>query len=180
MEKDARRHAPTHKLRDRVLHEAKQLLVIFIYLWVMFGLFVLDDRIILRQRGLTFTLRDGFALLNALTLSKVMLVAEEIDLARWIRRGPLIYPILFDALLLSILFICFNILEHVATGLLAHKTLAASVPAIGGGGVVGLVCVAVILFVALTPFIAFRRVSRELGPGRLNAILFGSRTREDR
>src|SRR6266550_8367749 len=61
--------------------------------------------------------------------------------------------------------------------LVAIKTFLASIPAIGGGGLAGVVCVAVILFVALIPFFAFRNVSRELGPGRLNAMLFGTTTK---
>jgi hypothetical protein len=39
------------------------------------------------------------------------------------------------------------------------------------------VCVAVILFVSLIPFFAFRNVDRELGPGQLNAMLFGAATK---
>ena len=37
----------------------------------------------------------------------------------------------------------------------------------------GLASVALILFVMLIPFFAFRNVSRELGRGRLEAMVFG-------
>jgi hypothetical protein len=50
------------------------------------------------------------------------------------------------------------------------------VPAIGGGGLAGVLCVAVILFVSLIPFFAFRFISRELGADRLNAMLFSAGT----
>jgi hypothetical protein len=72
-----------------------------------------------------------------------------------------------------VLFICFHIVEHTVIGLFHGETIAASIPAIGGGGFAGLLCVAVILFIALIPFFGFRAVSRELRPGRLNAMLFG-------
>jgi hypothetical protein len=175
-----RPHAHKHNFWERALTEAKRLSVIFFYLWVILGLFVLNERIVLRQRGMAFTLKDGFAVMNALALAKVMLVAEDMNLVRWIRSRPLIYPILLESILLTVILIFFNIIEHLAVGLLERKTLAASVPAIGGGGLVGAVCVAVILFVALIPFIAFRHVSRELGPGRLNAMLFGTKAPDDR
>ena len=58
-------------------------------------------------------------------------------------------------------------------GLVVGETLAVSVPTIGGGGVIGLVCVALILFISLVPYFAFRRVSRELGPGRMREMLLG-------
>ena len=47
----------------------------FLYLWVLFGLFVLNERIILGQRGISLPLQ-GFAVLNALILAKVMLIAD--------------------------------------------------------------------------------------------------------
>jgi hypothetical protein len=62
----------------------------------------------------------------------------------------------------------------VAIGLFDGETIAASIPAICGGGFAGLDCVAVIVFITLIPFFGFRAISRELGPGRLNAMLFGT------
>jgi hypothetical protein len=60
-------------------------------------------------------------------------------------------------------------------GLVHGESLAQDVPAIGGGGLVGVLCIALILFVSLIPFFAFRFVSRELGADRLNAMLFGTK-----
>lgn len=171
---DSRMGESTRTLRRRVVDEMRRFLVMFLYLWVLFGLFVLNERIILRQHGISFS-SQGFALINALVLAKVMLVAEDINLGRWLHGKPLIYPILHEAFVFAILFICFHIIEHVAVGLFQRETIAASIPAIGGGGFAGLVCVALILFFALIPFFAFRDVGRELGPGRLNAMLFNKR-----
>ena len=102
-----------------------------------------------------------------------MLVAENMRLARWLPRRPLIYRILFEGFLFSLLFIGFHVLEKVITGLIQGKEAAESVPAIGGGGLAGLASVALIMFVMLIPFFAFRNVSRELGRGRLEAMVFG-------
>lgn len=159
------------KMWDRALDEAKRFMVMFLYLWVLFGLFVLNERIILDQRGLSFS-SHGFALLNAFVLAKVMLVTEDLNLGRWMRRRPLIYPILFESLLLTVMFIWFHVVEHLVIGVFERETVAASIPSIGGGGLAKVFCVAVILFVALIPFFAFRNVGRELGPGQLNAMLF--------
>lgn len=172
-------HARKHKFWDAVLIEAKRLLIIFLYLWVIFGLFVLHERIVLRQSGMTFTWRDGFAAINALALAKVMLVAEDLNLARWIKNGPLIYPILLESATIAIILLVFKIIEESIIGLLKHKALASSASEVGGGGVVGMICFVVIAFVVLIPFIAFRHVGRELGPGRLNAMLFGTRIPDD-
>jgi hypothetical protein len=181
MDSNSHTNDRTFTLRERVLDETRRFVVMFLYLWVLLGLFVLNERIILGQRGIGFS-SHGFALLNALILAKVMLVTEDLNLGCWMRRRPLIYPILFESLVLTVMFICFHVAEHLVVGLVERETVAESVPAIGGGGLAGVVCVAVILFVALIPFFAFRNVGRELGPGQLNAMLFGTAAKvtEDR
>ena len=161
------------KLATRVADEMRRFAVLFIYLWILFGLFVLNERIVLGQRGIGFS-SQGFALINALVLAKVMLIAEDLNLGRWLDRRPLIYPILHDSLLFTVLFIAFHIVEKVVIGLVAGETVSTSLPAIGGGGVAGLLCVAVISFFGLIPFFAFRSFTRALGADRMNALLFGT------
>jgi hypothetical protein len=157
---------PRRKAKERI-----RFALMFFYLWALFLLFVLNEDVVLRQRGISFSVH-GFAFFNALVLAKVMLVAEDLDLGRWLQRRPLIYPILHESLLLTALFISFHVVEHIVIGWFKGETLAASVPHIGGGGLAGLACVAVILFVALIPFFACKHVGRELGEGRLRAMLF--------
>jgi hypothetical protein len=168
--------ARRRKVAGRLVEEVKRFLVIFLYLWVLFGLFALHQRIILRQEGINFT-EQGFALVNALVFGKVMLIAEDLEIGRRLRPQPLLYPILGDSILFSVLFIIFHVVEHVIIGLWEGETIAASVPVIGGGGLAGLVSVAVIYFAALTPFFALKHLSRELGEGRLKAMLFGTAIR---
>lgn len=161
-------------LKQRAMEEIRRFFVMFLYLWVLFGLFVLNEQIILRQHGIGFS-SQGFALINALVLAKVMLVAEDLNLGHWLRGRPLIYPIMHESFVFAVLFICFHVAEHVVVGWFKGETVAASVPAIGGGGFAGLLCVTLILFIALIPFFAFRNVDRALGEGRWRALLFGCR-----
>src|SRR5271168_5005850 len=121
MDSNSHTNDRTFGLRERVFDEARRFMVMFLYLWVLFGLFVLNERIILDQRGISFS-SHGFALLNALVLAKVMLVTEDLNLGRWMRRRPLIYPILFESLLLTIMFICFHVVEHLIVGLFKKET----------------------------------------------------------
>ena len=162
------------KLVSRAADEFRRFLVMFFYLWVLCGLFVLNERIILGQRGISLQFQ-GLAALNALILAKVMLIAEYFEFGARLRGRPLIYPIVANSLFLSVLFICFHVIEKVVIGLVQGESFAQSVPAIGGGGFVPVLCVALILFVSLIPFFAFRFVGRELGADRLNAMLFGTK-----
>jgi hypothetical protein len=167
-----------HRLLKRAVGETRRFGLMFAYLWALFVVFALVDGIILRRRGIVYV-SHGFALINALVLAKVMLVAEDLNLGHWLQRRPLIYPILHQSLLLAVLFIGFHVLEKVAAGVFAGESVAASVPTIGGGGMVGLVCVAVVLFLGLIPFFAFRELDRELGEGRLKAMLLGRADRAE-
>jgi hypothetical protein len=159
------------KIAAKAAEEARRFLVMFLYLWVLFSLFVLVEGIMLRKQGVGLTFQ-GFAIINALVLAKVMLVIENFDVARWLRGRPLIAIILYEALILTILFLCFHVLEHVLVGAFKGETLASSLPTIGGGGLAGLLSVAAIMFVAMVPFFAFKNVSRALEPGRLQALIF--------
>lgn len=165
------RHARAARLKERAIAEFKRFLVLFLYLWVLFGLFALHERIVLREQGINFT-AQGIALVNALVLAKVMLIAESFNFSRWLNRRPLIYPIIYDALLFAALFIAFHVVEDSLIGLIHGESVRASIPVIGGGGVLGLLCVAVILFVALIPYFAVKNLNLALGPGRLKALLF--------
>jgi hypothetical protein len=78
---------------------------------------------------------------------------------------------LHDTLLLSLLFIAFHFAEQRVVALIRGKSAVES--HVLAGGVGGLLSVVAILFVSLLPFFAFKYVSRELGEGKMNAILFG-------
>ncbi len=160
-------------LRRRALAEGKQFLVLFLYLWILFGLFVLNKRIILQQDGIDYA-AHGFAIFNAFILAKVMLIAQELDLSRWLNRQPLIYPIIHDSFLFGLLFIVFHITEGVFINLIKGRANSIeSALNIGGGGISGIVCVSVIFFFTLIPFFAFRNFNRALGPERMKSLLFG-------
>jgi hypothetical protein len=163
---------PARSLKAKAAAEFRRFLVLFVYLWILFGVFVLNQGIVLRGHGISWT-AQGFAFVNALVFSKVMMLFEMFDPGRWLRKRPLIYPILYETFLLTILFLVMHVIEKVVEGLIHGETVADSLPSIGGGGLLGLVSASVILFVALTPFFAVRNLSYALGADRLYALIFG-------
>jgi hypothetical protein len=158
------------KLKDKAVHQVTQFLYIFLYLFVLLGLFAIDRSIVLEQHNLHFT-DYGFALINALVLAKVILVAEDLHLGRNFEDGPLLYPILLKSLLFALVLMGFHILESTVEGLWHGKTVLESVSGIGGGGIKGILSVGIIMFITLIPFFAFREISRVLGPTALRALL---------
>lgn len=80
-----------------------------------------------------------------------MLVAEDLNLGARLQPRPLTYPILTEAFILAILFIVFPRARGNGGRLIAGKAIAASVPTISGGGVVGLACVGPDPLISLIP-----------------------------
>jgi hypothetical protein len=148
-------------------------LVLFLYLWILFGVFVLNQGVVMREHGINFPML-GFAFINALVFAKVMMLFEMFDPGRWLRARPLIYPILYETLLLTVLFLVAHILDKTVEGLFRGKTLIESVPNLGGGGLVGFLSITAILFIALIPFFGLRNLSLAMGEGRLYAMIFGA------
>ena len=162
--------ATKRTFKQKMLAEFKEVFGMFLYLWLLFALFNYHKAIVLAQHGISYK-AFGVAFVNAFILAKVMLFFEKLNLAEKLRNKPLMYPVLEKSLLLSLIFILFNMAETVAKGLWKGKSLAESMPQIGGGSPAELIIVALILAVALVPFFAFRELSRVLGHGVLAGLL---------
>jgi hypothetical protein len=158
-------------LKAKAADEFRRFLVLFFYLWILFGVFVLNQGVVMREHGINFPML-GFAFINALVFAKVMMLFEVFDPGRWLRHRPLIYPILYETMLLTALFLVAHVIEKTIEGLLRGKTFADSLPALGGGGLVGFLSITAILFIALIPFFGLRNLSLAMGEGRLWAVIF--------
>ena len=76
------------RLKERVIPEAKKLLWIVAYLWVLLSLFALHKSIILGEPSFY---HQGFAIINAFVLAKIIFVAEDFHVAEKLKDRPLIY-----------------------------------------------------------------------------------------
>src|ERR1700730_5776318 len=162
------------RLKTGAIDETRELFGIFIYLWVLLSLFSLHKALVLNEESLVY--HQGFALINALALAKVVLVAEFFHVGDNLKNRPLIYPIMFKSAVFAVILLCFHMIEETLLGVLHGKPLFQSVPDIGGGTVQGIVMVGIIMFVVLTPFFAFRELGRAIGTEQLRSLLFGGET----
>jgi hypothetical protein len=174
-ERDQKNHK--RNLKEIALDETKKMFVIFIYLFILFGLLSLYEWIILAKHQINYR-PYGFAIINALVMAKVMLIADNLNLGgRFFKDRPLVYPILFKSMVFAIVLICFHIVEHVIAGVWEGRTIIQSIPSIGGGGLIGILAVGMIMFVALIPFFAFKEISRAVGERELYSLIFTGRTK---
>jgi hypothetical protein len=159
-------------LKARLYHELKTFLMIFSYLWLVFFIFLAHEWTVLASNHIDFRFY-GLAALNALVLSKIMLLAEDLRFADRLKDKPLICPITFKAIAFSVLLIVSYIVEEIVVGLFRGKTVAASFPDIGGGGIAGVLIIGVIMCIALVPFFSFREIARVMGEAEFRAMMLG-------
>jgi biotin carboxyl carrier protein len=163
-----------HRLKTGAIDETRKLFGIFIYLWVLLSLFSFHKALVLNEEYVIYD--QGFALINALALAKVILIGEYFHVGETFKDRPLIYTILFKSAVFAALLICFHIIEETLIGILHGKTFFQSIPSIGGGKLQGILMIGVIMFVVLMPFFAFRELDQALGTEELRFLLFGDKT----
>ena len=161
--------------KRRAFHEAKEGLIITLYLWAVFGLLVVHKSMILAEHHIDFAYH-GFALINALALAKVMLLARRVDFITRLGNAPLIYPTLLKAAFYTVVLGCFKILEDALVGLYRHESFELSISDLGGGTWQGVLTLTLLVFAVLIPFVGFGELGRVLGEGELARIFFRRKT----
>jgi hypothetical protein len=169
---NCRHNLQMNRLKEKIVAEGKQFFWIFVYLWVVLGLFSIHKSIVLHERTLIY--RQGFALINALILAKIMLIAEMFRIGNNLKNKPLIYPVIFKSAVFSVILVACSILEESLTELWRGKTISI---AIGGGSLKGVLVIGIIVFVVLMPFFALKELGRSVGDGKLYELFFGRRTK---
>lgn len=163
-------------LKQKAYHELKEFFGIALYLWVILALFQLYKSLLLREEHISAVAHQGFAIINALALGKVLLIAKALHLGDWADDWPLIYPTLLKSALFTIVLACFKILEDAGLGMYRGKSFQQSIADLGGGTLNGILCVSLILFVTLIPFFVITELQGALGEGRLMQLFFRPRS----
>lgn len=161
--------------KEKAKHQLRDFVLMFFYLWIVFGLLVIHESIVLSQHHIDFRLH-GLAFINALVFAKVMLVAEDLHLGRQLEDRPLIYSIIFKSILFAIALICFHIAEHAVIGIWDGRTMAESIAEVGANQLSGIVSIGIIGTFALVPFFILREISRVIGEDNFWSLFFHQRT----
>src|SRR5580658_5991255 len=115
------------RLSERAYDEFKRFIVIFLYLWVVFGLLSIHKSLVLAQSHLDYP-EHAFAIINAFVFAKVLLVVDHLNLGTRFKDKPLLYPILHKCLVFTVVLLCFHIVESVLVGVWHGNTIRDSFP----------------------------------------------------
>ena|SRR5260221_12314511 len=80
-------------LRQRAMHELKELVFISLYLYITLGVVILMKTAVLHTQGIEFS-PWGIAIVKALVLAKFMLLGEDMRIGGRTSTSPLIWPTL--------------------------------------------------------------------------------------
>ncbi|MCI0600715.1 MAG: hypothetical protein L0Y50_11285 [Beijerinckiaceae bacterium] len=161
-----------HGVKERVVSEARQFLVVFLYVWLLLAVFGLYKWVILADENIVQ--HQGFAILKALAFAKIMFVAEKMGLGEQFKEKPLIWPMLLKSALFAVLLMIFNLLEKaVEDRFWPH---GAGRDAINMTSLQTILSVGVVMYVALIPFFGVRELSKVIGAAGMYRLLFVRRT----
>jgi hypothetical protein len=121
---------------------------------------------------------QGFAIVNALVLAKIMMGADGLKLGARFEDRPLIYSVLYASFLFAVVLIGFHVAEGAALALLHGKPVAEGLADLGAGNPRVVLSFGAIAFVALIPFFLFRGIARAVGEDQLLQLVLtrGKRT----
>ena len=169
------------KVKQKAISEVRKFAGIVLYLWVLLSVLEIHRFAVLREVHQTSVsgYRFGLAAINALVLGKIILIAQDLHLGERFNEKRIVDSALFKSAVFALLLVCFDVFEEVIVGVIHGKSVAASVPQIGGGGLEGKVIVGIIGFVVLMPFFLFTEMQHVLGKGQLHSLIFRNRPKAD-
>jgi hypothetical protein len=161
-------------LRQRAMHELKELVFISLYLYVTLGAVILMKTAVLRDQGIEFS-PWGIAIVKAVVLAKFMLLGEAIKIGGRTTTSPLVWPTLQKALVLLAVLIIMTVIEEAVVGLFHHRSIATSLGELFGPRLEETIAGYVIMLLILIPYCAFRVLGEALGDDRLTRMFFVER-----
>jgi hypothetical protein len=159
-------------VKERVVSQARQFLVVFAYVWLLLAVFDLHRSLVLGDANLIQ--HQSLAILKALAFAKILFVAEEMGLGERFKEKPLIWPVLFKSALFAALLMIFNLLE---------KAIEHNFWPHAGKDEIRLIdfqmifCAGLVVFVALIPFFGMRELGKAVGAAQMYELFFVQRKR---
>jgi hypothetical protein len=161
-------------LKQRIIHESREFLKVFLFVAPFFCAFATYRMLLLDQFEEKY-FAYGTAFVNALVLSKIILLGEYLRLGKRLEHKPLIYSTIYKSFLFTLLVAVFHVLEDAVKGLLHGETISSVFAALGGQGITEVLGRGLVMFWAFLPFFAMRETARILGEARLTDLFFRTR-----
>ena len=105
------------ELKEKIVHETRELVFLTIYLTLFLTSLTIYHSMILGENLLSF-FHVGYNFIEALILAKVILLGQIFNLGERFAEKSLVIPVVYKAVLFTLLIGVFSFLEHVVKGFL--------------------------------------------------------------
>jgi hypothetical protein len=161
-------------LRQRAMHELKELVFITLSLYVTLGAVILMKTAVLHDQGISFA-PWGIAAVKSVLLAKFILLGRAMKIGERYTARPLIWPTLHKAFAFLVLLVVLTVIEEVVVGLFHRQSVAASLGELTGAKLDEFLAGILIVLLVLIPYFAFHVLDEALGEGRLTRMFFVER-----
>ena len=155
-------------LKQKAAHEFREIATISLYLAFFFCALATYSMLLLGQFHISY-FAYGAALINALVITKVILIGEAVHVGDKFESRPLFYSAIYKAFMYGLLVLAFHFLEEIVKLLIHKKAVIAGLHQIR---LDDLLARSVIVFCTFIPLFAFREMRRVLGEDKFRALLF--------
>jgi hypothetical protein len=159
-------------LSQKVTHELAEFLWVFLFLAPFFLSFETYRIYLLHESG-NKLFDYGTVLINALVLSKVILIGQAARLGHRSEKKPLIVSTIFKAVLFTVLYLIFHVLERTVNALFHGQSVLAALYAAFAVETGGSLVKALAMFLAFIPFFALLEIRRVMGEDQFHRLFLG-------
>jgi len=165
-------HSAHKDRKEKAKHELRELLTIFLYLAFFFCALVTYSMLLLNEYHVKYW-NYSFALINALVITKVIMIGEYAKLGRKHESKPLFLSAIWKALVFTLLVFAFHVVEEVIKRLIHGADMARASQDIRFDDLAGR---SIVIFCTFIPLFAFREFRRVMGEKEFRALVFGAGT----
>ena len=159
-------------LKQKAKHELLEMLWLFLYLAFFFCALVAYDLFLLDEYAIKYW-NFGFAVLNALVITKVIMIGEYARLGTRHENKGVLVSTFWKAIIFGLLVFVFHVVEEIVKRLLHGSDLAR---ASGDLRIDRMAGRAIIVFCTFIPLFAFREFRRVMGHDEFAKLVFRSRS----
>ena len=157
-------------LKQKAKHELREMLVLSLYLAFFFCALVTYNMFLLNEYHVKYW-NYGFALINALVITKVILIGEYAKVGRMHENKPLFVSAIWKAFVFGLLVYVFHLVEEVIKRLIHGADLARASRDIRFDE---LAARSIVVFCVFIPLFAFREFRRVMGEDEFRSLVIGS------
>jgi cytochrome bd-type quinol oxidase subunit 2 len=161
-------------LRQKAGEELREFIVLTAYLYICFAAVIYFKAAVLQAHNVAYA-HVGLAIVKAAICAKFMLVGRVFHIGERFKNLPLIVPTLHRSFAFLLLLTVLTFIEEIVVGAIHGRTVLDSISEIAGGTFQQMVATALIIFLILLPYFAFRSLGEIVGDKTLVQLFFERR-----